>query len=160
MISADPLNGRAVAAEMSEIVEPVGARRGTRSQLAAPSVTAMSVADRARGPRKRDIMKTITILVPMQLHGQATSCRGASDQAGYAMAALLVAMSIMAVMMTVVMPVWKQTAQREKETELVFRGEQYVHAITLFQRKFANAFPPNGGSRKVMSKGPPAGSDT
>ena len=45
------------------------------------------------------------------------------------MAALLVAMSIMAVMMTVAMPVWKQTAQREKEEELVFRGMQYVHAI-------------------------------
>jgi type II secretory pathway pseudopilin PulG len=59
------------------------------------------------------------------------------------MAALLVAMSIMAVMFTVVMPVWKQTARREKEEELVFRGKQYVHAIGLFQRKFANAFPPN-----------------
>ncbi len=59
------------------------------------------------------------------------------------MAALLVAMSIMAVMMTVVMPVWKQAAQREKEEELVFRGLQYVHAIGLFQRKFANAYPPN-----------------
>ena len=59
------------------------------------------------------------------------------------MAALLVAMSIMAIMFTVVLPVWKQTAQREKEEELVFRGKQYVHAIGLFQRKFANAFPPN-----------------
>lgn len=59
------------------------------------------------------------------------------------MAALLVAMSIMAIMMTVVMPVWKQAAQREKEEELVFRGLQYVHAIGLFQRKFANAYPPN-----------------
>ncbi len=59
------------------------------------------------------------------------------------MAALLVAMSIMAVMMTVVMPVWKQTTQREKETELIFRGQQYARAIGLFQRKYANAFPPN-----------------
>jgi type II secretory pathway pseudopilin PulG len=59
------------------------------------------------------------------------------------MAALLVAMSVMAIMMTVVMPVWKQAAQREKEEELVFRGLQYVHAIGLFQRKFANAYPPN-----------------
>jgi len=59
------------------------------------------------------------------------------------MAALLVALGIMAVMMTVAMPVWKQAAQREKEEELVFRGQQYVHAITLFSRKYANAFPPN-----------------
>ena len=59
------------------------------------------------------------------------------------MAALLVAMSIMAVMLTVVMPVWKHATQREKEEELVFRGLQYVHAIGMFQRKFANAYPPN-----------------
>jgi type II secretory pathway pseudopilin PulG len=59
------------------------------------------------------------------------------------MAALLVALSIMALMFTVVMPVWKQTVRREKEEELVFRGLQYVHAIGLFQRKFANAYPPN-----------------
>ena len=59
------------------------------------------------------------------------------------MAALLVALSIMAIMFTVVMPVWKQTAQREKEEELIFRGKQYAHAIGLFQRKFANAYPPN-----------------
>jgi len=43
----------------------------------------------------------------------------------------------------VAMPVWKQTVLREKEEELVFRGMQYVHAIALFQRKTANAYPPN-----------------
>jgi len=59
------------------------------------------------------------------------------------MAALLVAMGVMAVLMTVAMPVWKQAAQREKEAELVFRGEQYARAVGLFQRKYANAFPPN-----------------
>src|SRR4051812_4081016 len=57
------------------------------------------------------------------------------------MAALLVAMSVMAIMLSAAMPVWKQLAQREKEEELVFRGRQYVHAIGLFQRKFANAAP-------------------
>ena len=77
----------------------------------------------------------------MDLAGQAE--QNCTAQRGYAMAALLVAMSVMAVMFTVVMPVWKQTARREKEEELVFRGKQYVHAIGLFQRKFANAFPPN-----------------
>jgi len=58
------------------------------------------------------------------------------------MAALLVAMSIMAIMMTVVMPVWKHAATREKEEELIFRGQQYARAIGLFQKKFANAYPP------------------
>src|SRR5260221_8326992 len=59
------------------------------------------------------------------------------------MVALLIALSIMAILLTVAMPVWKQTAQREKEEELVFRGLQYAHAIGLFQRKFANTYPPN-----------------
>src|SRR5436189_185607 len=54
---------------------------------------------------------------------------------GYAMAALLVGLGIMAVMMTVAMPVWKQMAQREKEAELVFRGQQYARAVGLFQRQ-------------------------
>ena len=58
------------------------------------------------------------------------------------MAALLVAMSVMAVLMSVAMPVWRQTAQREKEEELIFRGNQYARAIGLFQRKFANTAPP------------------
>jgi type II secretory pathway pseudopilin PulG len=74
----------------------------------------------------------------MQLRGQDNP-----GQRGYAMATLLVAMSVMAIMMTVAMPAWKQAATREKEAELVFRGEQYVHAIGLFKRKFANASPPN-----------------
>ena len=58
------------------------------------------------------------------------------------MAVLLVAMSVMAIMMTAMMPVWKQMAQREKEQELVFRGQQYARAIGLFQRKYANTPPP------------------
>ena len=76
----------------------------------------------------------------MRLGGQGDR---RDSQRGYAMAALLIAMSIMAVMMTVAMPVWKHQAQREREEELVFRGLQYVHAIALFQRKYANAYPPN-----------------
>lgn len=51
------------------------------------------------------------------------------------MAALLVALSVAAVLMTAVMPVWKQMARREREAELIFRGEQYARAIGLFQRR-------------------------
>jgi len=59
------------------------------------------------------------------------------------MAALLVAMNIMAIMMTVAMPVWRQLAQREKEEELIFRGQQYARAVGLYERKYANAPPPS-----------------
>jgi len=56
-------------------------------------------------------------------------------QHGYAMVALIVAMSIMAIMMTVALPTWHQMAQREKEAELIFRGQQYARAIGLFQKR-------------------------
>ena len=59
------------------------------------------------------------------------------------MAALLVALSVMAVLLTVAMPVWKTVAQREKEEELVWRGTQYARAVMLFRRKYANASPPS-----------------
>ncbi len=59
------------------------------------------------------------------------------------MAALLVALNILAVLLTVAMPLWKTAVQREKEAELIWRGSQYARAIALFQRKYANAYPPN-----------------
>jgi type II secretory pathway pseudopilin PulG len=57
------------------------------------------------------------------------------------MAALLVALAIMAILLSVAMPVWRHEARREKEAELVFRGEQYARAIALF--RFKNANNPN-----------------
>jgi type II secretory pathway pseudopilin PulG len=135
----------AVVAEVSVIVEPDGARRGTRSQPAAES-EAVTAANQANQPR-RDIMKVCNILSSMHLHGQALGAdpRGAntSRQAGYAMVALLVSLSVMAVLMTVAMPAWKTLAKREKEAELIFRGQQYVRAIDLFGRRFPGALPPN-----------------
>jgi type II secretory pathway pseudopilin PulG len=59
------------------------------------------------------------------------------------MAALLVGLTVMAVVMTMAMPVWSTAAKRAREDELVFRGEQYARAIGLYQRKYANALPPS-----------------
>jgi type II secretory pathway pseudopilin PulG len=59
------------------------------------------------------------------------------------MAALLVTLAIMAIMMSVAMPVWRQEARREKEAELVWRGEQYARAIALFRAKNQGNFPPS-----------------
>jgi type II secretory pathway pseudopilin PulG len=66
-----------------------------------------------------------------------------ANDGGYAMAALLVSIGVMLLMLSAAMPVWKQAATREKEAELVFRGEQYARAIGLFGRKYGGAFPPN-----------------
>jgi len=66
-----------------------------------------------------------------------------TDEHGYAMAALLVGISVMAVVMSMAMPVWSTAAKRAREDELVFRGEQYARAIGMYQRKYANALPPS-----------------
>ncbi|MGE3277183.1 MAG: hypothetical protein AB7O67_18875 [Vicinamibacterales bacterium] len=82
----------------------------------------------------------------MGLEGQGASRPAGGRltvESGYAMAALLVGLAVMAVLMTAALPVWTQAARREKETELVWRGEQYARALELFQRKFANAYPPS-----------------
>ena len=53
--------------------------------------------------------------------------QGEGGQRGYAMAALLVSIAVMAVLMSVAMPAYRHLARREKEAELVFRGEQYAN---------------------------------
>ncbi len=57
------------------------------------------------------------------------------------MAALLVAMSVIAVLLSVALPTWSQMVRRDREEELIFRGEQYARAINQYQRKFANQSP-------------------
>ena len=78
----------------------------------------------------------------MDLAGQPFDSAHGRGNRGYAMAALLVGMSVMAVLMGALLPVWTHMATREKEAELIFRGNQYARAIGLFQRKFANTPPP------------------
>ncbi len=58
------------------------------------------------------------------------------------MAALLTMIAVMAILLSAALPLWRHEMRREKEAELVFRGEQYVHAIGLFQRKFST-YPPS-----------------
>jgi type II secretory pathway pseudopilin PulG len=59
------------------------------------------------------------------------------------MAALLVALSVLCIMVSVAIPVWSTVARREREEELIFRGRQYARAIELFQRRYAGTFPPH-----------------
>lgn len=63
-------------------------------------------------------------------------------EGGYAMAALLVGLAVIGVILGMAMPVWRTVIQREKEEELIFRGRQYARAVQLFQRKYANTYPP------------------
>ena len=66
-----------------------------------------------------------------------------AGEQGHLMVGLLVAMTVMAIMLGAALPAWHTMAQREKETELIFRGEQYARAIGLYQARFANAAVPS-----------------
>jgi type II secretory pathway pseudopilin PulG len=60
---------------------------------------------------------------------------------GYAMAALLVALSVMSILLSVAMPTWSQMIRREREEELIFRGNQYARALSRYQRTRPGAAP-------------------
>lgn len=59
-----------------------------------------------------------------------------SEEAGYTLVALMVAISVMAIFLGVAVQTWTFQMRREKEAELIFRGEQYVEAIRLFKKKY------------------------
>lgn len=59
------------------------------------------------------------------------------------MAALLVVLAVMSLMLSMALPVWHHAARREREAELIFRGEQYARAIMLYQRRIPGAYPPD-----------------
>ena len=65
------------------------------------------------------------------------------DARGYAMAGLLVMLGVMGILSSMLMPVWNQSAKREREAELIFRGEQYARAVELYQRRYVGANPPD-----------------
>ena len=69
---------------------------------------------------------------------------GQRGDRGYAMAALLVMLGVMLVLMSAALPAWRFQARREKEAELIFRGEQIARSVYLYQRKNGpGAFPPS-----------------
>lgn len=60
------------------------------------------------------------------------------------MVVLIVIMGMTVVWMSASLPAWKHNATREKEAELLFRGQQYVRALNLYQRKMGpGAAPPS-----------------
>ena len=75
------------------------------------------------------------------MHSSSAS-DGGRDR-GFMMVALLIGMAVVAIWMTAALPSWRQQAQRSREEELIFRGEQYARAIVLFQEKNRGAPPPS-----------------
>ena len=62
---------------------------------------------------------------------------------GYAMVGLLVVLGVMGIVASMTLPVWSQAATREREAELIFRGEQYARAVELYQRQHVGAYAPD-----------------
>lgn len=54
---------------------------------------------------------------------------------------LMIAISVLSIGLLVAVPVWQTEIQREKEEELIFRGNQYAEAIRIFQMKKPGSFP-------------------
>lgn len=59
------------------------------------------------------------------------------------MAALLVGLSVMAVLLGAAMPVWSKQAQREREEEYLFRAREYARGVMKWQHKYGASFPPS-----------------
>jgi len=64
-----------------------------------------------------------------------------SSNRGYVLLLVLLTLFIMSLGLLVAMPVLETQLRREKEEELIFRGQQYVEAIRLYQQKKPGAFP-------------------
>jgi len=60
---------------------------------------------------------------------------------GYAMIMLMLVVTVLALGLLVAMPIWETQLRREKEEELIFRGNQYVEAVRRFQLKNPGRFP-------------------
>jgi hypothetical protein len=63
----------------------------------------------------------------------------ASD-AGYALLLLMMAVTLLLISLTVALPSVSTEAQRDREEELIFRGNEYARAIALFHSRF-NRYP-------------------
>jgi len=93
-------------------------------------------------------MKAVKYSTDMGLRDQASGVPSAPDRTGlddrgYIMVVLLVSMAITAVWMTAALPSWRQQVIREREAELIFRGESYARAIQLYRQKNNQNLPPS-----------------
>ena len=74
---------------------------------------------------------------------QSAICHLKSGEGGFTLVTLLVVLSVMMIMMGVGMELWSSVMRREREEELVFRGQQIVQAIRLYRAKYRGAYPPS-----------------
>ena len=56
--------------------------------------------------------------------------------AGFSLAALIFFLTAVSILLGAAVPVYQMQARREREAELIFRGQEYTRAIQKYQRKF------------------------
>ena len=59
-----------------------------------------------------------------------------SREAGYTLVVFVMIIAVMAILMATAVEIVSFQAQREREAELIFRGQQYVEAIRLYKQKY------------------------
>lgn len=77
------------------------------------------------------------------VRGRGGRPSGPTRNGGYAMIALIIAVSVLAVFLLMAVPLWQTIMQREAEEELLFRGRQYVNAIGLYLKNHNNLYAQN-----------------
>jgi len=69
---------------------------------------------------------------------RTNSIQGTASEAGYILLAVLFLVALILISLAVAAPKVAQSIQRDKELELIHRGEQYKRAIKLYYRKFGS----------------------
>jgi type II secretory pathway pseudopilin PulG len=59
-----------------------------------------------------------------------------SSDSGYTLVVFVMIIAVMAIMMAVAVEIVSFQAQREREAELIFRGQQYVEGIRIYKQKY------------------------
>ena len=67
--------------------------------------------------------------------------KSSSSESGHLLLALMIGLTVMAIFLTVVAQQWSTLERREKEKELIFRGNQYINAIKKYQQEHGGAYP-------------------
>lgn len=64
------------------------------------------------------------------------------NQRGFTLAGALSLIAVMSILLALAVPLWSRVKLRDNEEELIFRGKEYVEAITRYQQRFG-AYPPD-----------------
>jgi type II secretory pathway pseudopilin PulG len=70
-------------------------------------------------------------------------CTGRSREEGGLLIILMIGVAISSIALTAATQAWSVTLRRDKEDELIFRGEQYVTAILAYRKEHGGQFPTN-----------------